>query len=243
MTTPDMEKCCDGECNHDDCCGKIPENCSHRPAMEEVRCTKCGGPFLDHHHRHITREGTYHTSCYETRATPATTDWKKVKEARQMTTTEKGSFGEYLEHITLENWEEHIAKYLNQVAPSYVGHPQITLIIRQLLDRQKAALVEALEKMRRVVPKDPLDITPREQMEQVIQPVYRPYISNEEAANQVIDAIQALLRREEEKVTLLNEGAELVPYPELDGLENKPATPKEVWAKRNQPPFSRDVDN
>ena len=20
-------ECCDGECNHDDCCGKIPENC------------------------------------------------------------------------------------------------------------------------------------------------------------------------------------------------------------------------
>lgn len=19
--------CCDGECNHDDCCGKVPENC------------------------------------------------------------------------------------------------------------------------------------------------------------------------------------------------------------------------
>lgn len=23
------EWCCDGECNHDDCCGKIPENCNH----------------------------------------------------------------------------------------------------------------------------------------------------------------------------------------------------------------------
>lgn len=22
-------ECCDGECNHDDCCGKIPENCTH----------------------------------------------------------------------------------------------------------------------------------------------------------------------------------------------------------------------
>ena len=23
------KKCCDGECNHDDCCGKITENCTN----------------------------------------------------------------------------------------------------------------------------------------------------------------------------------------------------------------------
>jgi hypothetical protein len=27
-------KCCDGECHHDDCCGKIPENCNHKPHWE-----------------------------------------------------------------------------------------------------------------------------------------------------------------------------------------------------------------
>lgn len=27
--------CCDGECNHDDCCGKIPENCPLAPSPKE----------------------------------------------------------------------------------------------------------------------------------------------------------------------------------------------------------------
>ena len=27
--------CCDGECNHDDCCGKIPENCTHTKDLIE----------------------------------------------------------------------------------------------------------------------------------------------------------------------------------------------------------------
>lgn len=34
------------------------------------RCTKCNAPFQQHHHRHITREGVYHTSCYN--SLPAT---------------------------------------------------------------------------------------------------------------------------------------------------------------------------
>lgn len=31
-------ECCDGECNHDDCCGKIPENCTHKesPVSQSV---------------------------------------------------------------------------------------------------------------------------------------------------------------------------------------------------------------
>ena len=27
--------CCDGECNHDDCCGKIPENCTYTKDLIE----------------------------------------------------------------------------------------------------------------------------------------------------------------------------------------------------------------
>ena len=27
LDPPTQHTCCDGECNHDDCCGKIPENC------------------------------------------------------------------------------------------------------------------------------------------------------------------------------------------------------------------------
>lgn len=29
------------------------------------RCTKCNSPFEGHHHKHITRDGTFHTSCYQ----------------------------------------------------------------------------------------------------------------------------------------------------------------------------------
>lgn len=38
--TSNENKCCDGECNHDDCCGKIPENCTHTPTQsweEDIR--------------------------------------------------------------------------------------------------------------------------------------------------------------------------------------------------------------
>ena len=37
MNNQDIPKsgCCDGECNHDDCCGKIPENCTHSPKESE----------------------------------------------------------------------------------------------------------------------------------------------------------------------------------------------------------------
>lgn len=41
MTNPPL-KCCDGECNHDDCCGKIPENCTH-PTAEPKCCKSCRG--------------------------------------------------------------------------------------------------------------------------------------------------------------------------------------------------------
>lgn len=33
--------------------------------QDTERCTKCNAPFEAHHHKHITREGIYHTSCYE----------------------------------------------------------------------------------------------------------------------------------------------------------------------------------
>lgn len=29
-----------------------------------ARCTKCGSPFLEHHHKHITRTRIFHTECY-----------------------------------------------------------------------------------------------------------------------------------------------------------------------------------
>jgi len=31
---------------------------------ERKRCTNCNTPFEPHHHRHITRDGIYHTGCY-----------------------------------------------------------------------------------------------------------------------------------------------------------------------------------
>lgn len=34
---PMTQPCCDGECNHDDCCGKIPENCTHTQESWRLR--------------------------------------------------------------------------------------------------------------------------------------------------------------------------------------------------------------
>mgnify|MGYP001566107963 CR=1 FL=1 len=31
---------------------------------QEPKCEKCGNPFEYHHHKHITREGWFHTGCY-----------------------------------------------------------------------------------------------------------------------------------------------------------------------------------
>lgn len=39
MPIPDKEHiCCDGECNHDDCCGKVEANCpmSNKPVDEKT---------------------------------------------------------------------------------------------------------------------------------------------------------------------------------------------------------------
>ncbi len=49
------------------------------------------------------------------------------------------------------------------------------------------AEIERKKGMRKTIPKSPLDMTLREQMNQTIQPVYRPYVSNEESCNQDID--------------------------------------------------------
>lgn len=32
-TNVPVEECCDGECNHDDCCGKIEANCTHKKSV------------------------------------------------------------------------------------------------------------------------------------------------------------------------------------------------------------------
>lgn len=52
-------------------------------------------------------------------------------------------------------------------------------IAKQILQ----AIVDREEKNKRNLPKDPLDITPREQIAQLVYPVYRPYKSNEESYN------------------------------------------------------------
>ena len=47
----------------------------------EEDCTKCGGAFEFHHHRHVTRKGTYHTKCYKKVLEPIKTESKEeIKE-------------------------------------------------------------------------------------------------------------------------------------------------------------------
>lgn len=47
--------------------------------------------------------------------------------------------------------------------------------------------IERIKKERLTIPKSPLDITPREQMQRSVQPIYRGYKSNEESHNQALD--------------------------------------------------------
>ncbi|HEC66999.1 MAG TPA: hypothetical protein ENI23_17115 [bacterium] len=39
-------------------------------SIEPEKCTLCNGAFQYHHHKHVTRKGTYHTSCYKERKKP-----------------------------------------------------------------------------------------------------------------------------------------------------------------------------
>lgn len=56
------------------------------------------------------------------------------------------------------------------------------------------AIDEEAESMKQTVPKSPLDITPREAMRIAVQPIYRPYISNEETHNQALSDLQSRLK-------------------------------------------------
>lgn len=67
---------------------------------------------------------------------------------------------------------------------------------QQLLNK----LEEGVEKKRKNLPKDPLDITPREQMKLVIQPVYQRYVSPEESFNQGLDTLKSLIQKERERL-------------------------------------------
>lgn len=51
------------------------------------------------------------------------------------------------------------------------------------------SILEMIEGRKRNVPKDPMDMTMREQMEQVIHPVYRPYMSPEESVNNTLQEL------------------------------------------------------
>ena len=34
-------------------------------ADKKERCSRCNTPFENHHHKHITRKGIFHTACYK----------------------------------------------------------------------------------------------------------------------------------------------------------------------------------
>ena len=55
-------ECCDGECNHDDCCGKIPENCTHKesPVSQSVEGWE---PTLEWWRNHGLKQCNY-DECY-----------------------------------------------------------------------------------------------------------------------------------------------------------------------------------
>lgn len=97
--------------------------------------------------------------------------------------------------------EEEIKKFVNKLAmqlnPSNDTMKAIRLLrkeLPELLAEQNRISkesvkekIERIKKERLTIPKSPLDITPREQMQQSVQPIYRGYKSNEESHNQALD--------------------------------------------------------
>lgn len=79
------------------------------------------------------------------------------------------------------------------VVGDWLRRKEVESFISSLLTRQKERMVEVVEEKKKPLPKDPLDVTPREVMNQIIQPVYRRYVSNEESYNLALsDTIQAI---------------------------------------------------
>lgn len=68
----------------------------------------------------------------------------------------------------------------------------LTLVSEQV----RGEIEKEVEGMKKKLPKDPLDMTFREQMNQTVQPVYRPYVSNEESYNQALTDLLSKLREE-----------------------------------------------
>ena len=58
-------------------------------------------------------------------------------------------------------------------------------------------IIEMIDRNKLTVPKNPLDMTVREQTQQSVQPVYREYISNEESVNQALDTLKQKLLQEQ----------------------------------------------
>jgi hypothetical protein len=74
----------------------------------------------------------------------------------------------------------------------------VPAIIEEIVKHSQQQLLESLEleieEKRKKLPKDPLDITPREAMQTMIQPVYRRYVSNEESFNNALNEVKALIQ-------------------------------------------------
>ncbi len=75
---------------------------------------------------------------------------------------------------------------------------KIDRLIENALLQQLEELEGWVEGGKQIVPKDPLDITPREMMQQAVQPIYRRYVSNEESNNNALDFVLSHIREQKE---------------------------------------------
>lgn len=96
-------------------------------------------------------------------------------------------------------FDEKFARYLiPQDDSMYFGkgalHNKVKSFLRDTLLSILSEAERATEVGERIVPKDPLDITPREAMKQIVQPIYRPYVSAEESFNSALSEVKSLWR-------------------------------------------------
>lgn len=103
-----------------------------------------------------------------------------------------------------EEIKEEFEQWFRQTrSPAGVGFPPNTNQVADFWLNQIDSLLESIEKdgekMKKTLPKDPLDMTFRESMNQVMQPVYRPYVSNEESYNNGVSDVLDLLKAKREK--------------------------------------------
>jgi hypothetical protein len=109
----DATRCCDGECNHDDCCGKIPENCTHKesPVSQSVDGLKV---------RYLVTESTLIFKKGQFVPRHVALDGRTVKTEEIISLADAKSL---LSTLVKERWEETVNRFIKKwCSVEYIPH-------------------------------------------------------------------------------------------------------------------------